>query len=359
MRARKMGLVRGAVFASTLLGASTAFAAAGVMSATVAPLSETVTYSSLATAKSPALNTFIGYSVLVTNTSGNTINNVTFEGTITVADANEEVSFSSADGATCSAVQPALNVVTISCVMGQFKANGTTTFAVFFKAPVKDTLSPTDPDTVTFAGRIITAEGPVAGNSPNDSVDFWTSAPDVTLGTPNATRVKSAVPKAGGAFFTGTGGVSLAGDPFTTTVSVPTLATFTTATIDETEVPGCGSTNFVTCYASSLTIPGTFSPYLSIIIRQDATQIVKGTKIGSVLIQYTYEYLDPLDNVLKSATVNVGDCASPTTPLGNGLPCIAERKHYKTKNVPGWTPDLDGDFEWKIINTMNGRYDVF
>ena len=27
---------------------------------------------------------------------------------------------------------------------------------------------------------------------------------------------------------------------------------------------------------------------------------------------------------------------------------------YKNKKVPGWTPELDGDFEWTLINTENG-----
>ena len=78
-------------------------------------------------------------------------------------------------------------------------------------------------------------------------------------------------------------------------------------------------------------------------------KLVKGTKIDSVLIQYTG----------SSGTFFVGDCANPTTPRSDGKPCIAKRIFYRSSRVPGWTPDLDGDFEWQLISTANGSYKVF
>ena len=199
----------------------------------------------------------------VNNTSGNTINNVFFEGNLVILDQQEQAEFAPTltDGATCAVVfppDPSLygNAVKVSCDIGQLKALGqptsSRTFTLFFKAPVQDTASPIPVgDYAGFSGQIVTAEGANAGNSPNDSVDPWPLgttdsclvdpiAPagatypcvKISLGTPNATQVKSAVPKAGGSFFTGDGGVTglLGGDPFTTAVSVPTSGVIAKAT---------------------------------------------------------------------------------------------------------------------------------
>ncbi|HEX5638409.1 MAG TPA: hypothetical protein VFX81_01285 [Burkholderiaceae bacterium] len=348
------GLVRGVVFLGAALGVSSAFAAAGDTSAAVNAISQNVTYSSAATAKAKALNSYIGYTATVSNSGGNTINNIVFEGTLTVADPGEQPELSSWEGiASCVTVpvpNAPINQVTIQCPVGQVRAGATTpVFAVFFKAPIKDPVSPLPQgdDTVTFAGRIITAEGTNFPDPTNDSVDLWGPAPVVTLGTANNFTVKSAVPKSGGSFFTGLGGISLSGDPFTTTVTVPPLTTFTSAVIDETPLT-CTSGKFVTCSESSLTIPGTFSPYLTVILRQDATNIVRGTKIETVLIKYT-------DDITNQVTYPVPDCIGGA-PTGTGVPCILKRTYYKNKGVLGWTADLDGDFQWELINTKNGRF---
>jgi hypothetical protein len=243
------------------------------------------------------------------------------------------------------------NAVTVRCAFGQFRNGASASFALFYKAPVQDTISPlpAGSDLVTFSGRTITAEGFNGGNSPNNSVDAWTTGA-VTLGTSNPTLVKTAVPKSGGSFFTGLGGLSLADDPIATTVTLPPLATaFTTATIQES--PAAGNCNaFVTCYGTQLTIPGTFSPFLTTVVRLDSANIKRGTRIESVTIIY----------VADDATAHVvGPCASPTTARADGIPCLASSKYYKNKKVAGWTPELDGDFEFTFIGTRNGRFNMF
>ena len=161
--------------------------------------------------------------------------------------------------------------------------------------------------------------------------------------------MKSAVQRSGGKLFTGGGGVSSATDPFATTVTVPAGASFTTAEISESpDSVGCGN-NFSACFRSDITIPGSFSPYLTIVLRQDASTILKGTKIESVLIEYTG----------SAGTQIIGLCANATTPRSDGVPCIAGRVYYKSSRTPGWTPALDGDFEWTLINLGNGSYKVF
>jgi hypothetical protein len=78
----------------------------------------------------------------------------------------------------------------------------------------------------------------------------------------------------------------------------------------------------------------------------DALNIKPGTKIGSVIVYYEGN--------------PIGDCGSPTSPIADpaGTPCIAKRIYYKNRSVPGWTTDLDGDFEWQILNLKNGGYKV-
>ncbi len=337
---------------------TTAQAGAGVLTTVVTPLSPAVTYSILATTSParPALDTYIGYAVSIANAGGNTINNISFTGSTLVTDLDEKAVFSSAEGANCTV---AAGGTSINCAIGQLKA-GTSfpTFAVFFKAPVKDTASPLpdgDPalcgttDCVSFSGITYYAETTGGATSPVDnSVAEWTTGA-VTLGTFNPTLVKSAVQKSGGSLFTGSGGITSSADPFATSVIVPASTTFTTAEILETPDAINCTNNFSACFRSDITIPGTFSPYLTIVLRQDASTILKGTKIDSVLIQYTG----------PSGAVFVGDCASPTTPRTDGIPCIAKRTFYRNKSVPGWTLDLDGDFEWTLLNLKNGSYKVF
>jgi len=351
-----MRSLKSAVFfvAATLGTITSAFGGAGVITTTVTPLSTNVTYS-IAT---PKLDTYIGYTVQIENAGGNTVNNIVFSAAAVVTDAQESATFSSAEGATCM-VDPA-DSTSIRCTIGQLSASTSyPTFALFYKAPAKDKISPMpdgalgdcgNTDCVSFSGITYYAEGTggLENSVPLNSTKSW-SATAVALGTANPSLVKSSVPKGGGNFFTGSGGVTTGTDPFATTVSVPAAATYTTAQIEETPLtltiePNCS--NFVTCYKSQIDIPTTadFSPYLTIVLRMDAANIKKGTKIGGVAIYY--------EGAL------VGECPNPTTPLADGVPCIADRTYYKNPSVPGWTSDLDGDFEWRILNLRNGGYKV-
>jgi hypothetical protein len=160
------------------------------------------------------------------------------------------------------------------------------------------------------------------------------------------------VPKTGGNLFTGSGSSTTA-DPFATLVTIPAAPTYTAnAQINESpfSLPeGCVS--FATCYLSVVTVPGSFD-YLQIVRRQDASTIPSGLKIGTVQIWY-----DGSDEVGDNFHGYLGLCPSPTTPLSD-RPCIASTKYYKNKGVAGWTPDLDGDFEWTIITKKNGGFKV-
>jgi len=336
-----------------------ALAGAGQISTVVTPLTAAVTYSvaaSLAPAR-PALDTYIGYVVNVSNNGGNTINGVRFTGRAVATDADEKAIFSSVEGATCSV---STDQTAIECAIGQLRAGQSApSFAVFFKAPIKDTLTPlpngdatncSATDCVLFSGITYYAEGTggLLTSPPQNSAVSW-AASAVTLGTFSPTLVKSSLQKSGGDLFTGSGGISSRDDPFTTSVKVPASASYTTAEILESPDSINCTNNFTACFRSDITIPGTFSPYLTIVLRQDASTILKRTKIESVLVQYTG----------INGTVFVGDCANATTPRSDGIPCIARRVDYRKRTAPGWTPELDGDFEWTLINTGNGSYKVF
>lgn len=359
-----------ALVGAGLLGATpAAWAGAGIVTTTVTPMAPKVSYSTAGTAPMAA---YIGYTVSVgSDTSNtNTINNVVFTGSASATDGAEKPTFFSAEGAICTTTNA--DKTAISCAIGQLRAGQSfPTFAVFFKAPVKvdnDIADDLGQDSAKFSGITYYAEGTGGLNSPpQNSTVYWPdklnplATVDVELGTPSPLTVKSSVPKSGGTFFTGSG-VSTGADKFATSVVVPAATTYTAeASIDEstfTTVLSGGPTpttlncvSFTPCFLSAVTVPGSFE-YLTIVLRQDASTINGGVKIGSVMIWY-----DGSDAVEDSYHGYLGECPSPTTPLSD-RPCIASSKYYKNKSTPGWTADLDGDFEWTVITRKNGGFKV-
>jgi hypothetical protein len=351
--------------AGLFVAATPAFAGAGIVTTTVTALAPNVSYS--ATGTKP-LVTYIGYLVTVGSDASNTntINNIAFTGTASATDAAEKPTFFSADGATCTTTS--VDQTAISCTIGQLRAGQTfPTFAVFFKAPVKvdgnTTGDAAGSDSAKFSGITYYAEGTGGVQSPPQNSTVLWSAADVLLGTPSPVNVKTSVPKSGGSFFTGSG-VTTAADPFATAVTVPGAATYTAEasieeatfisglTVDESGQPvTLNCANFTPCYQSAVTVPGTFG-YLTVILRQDASTINAGVKIGSVNIWY-----DGSGEPGDTYNGYLGMCPNATTPLAD-RPCIASSKFFKNKGVLGWTPDLDGDFEWTVISNKNGGFKV-
>lgn len=336
------------------LASGVVHAGAGDLTISVEALSNNVTYSRPATTSPsrPALDTFVAYRVSVANVGGNTINNISVVGAAAVTDPQEQALASSVDGPyACT-----LSANTVSCAIGQLKAGqAATPFVVFFKAPAKDANAPITPDgqagacdttdCVRFSGRLLYAETTGGANSvpPNSIIPF--GAVDVTLGTNNPTLVRSAVQKAGGTLFTGDAALTTDGNRFAASLVVPLSPTFTTAEISLSQEPVCSVLS--QCFTSSITAPGTFSPYLTITLRLDVNAIVKGTKIESVTVQYEGQ--------------DVGLCASPTTPRNDGFPCIATRREYpkNSRNGVVFPVELEGDFEWILLNIRNGSYKIF
>lgn len=391
-----MGIAGSAVFMAALLGvASGAMAAAGVIVPTVTPLATTVTYSTDGSGGKAVQTYYVGYTVSFTNPGKNTINDVSFRGTIKVDNGAEIAAFSSAEGWTCSVQPPttADNSVTVSCPLGTFsKGQSKGPFAIFFVSPVAAVPTPAaGTDKVHFSGLIVQQEGFNGPNSWNNSLYTWAAA-DVTLGTTTPNNVTTAVPKAGGTVLTNDGLNPSTIAPITTKVTIPPIPSYTTANLLQSPATCLGFNNFAQCFASALTIPGTFD-YLTIVLRQDASTF-KPTytipSIGNVFVRYTD------DNGI--VTDPVQPCPSPTTPLPGGIPCIAGtnstvtssntspvctdkwvkvcRDHDSYYYGPNYHDDddchyekvtvctpvylnLSGYFEWVIINTKNGKYELF
>lgn len=332
-----------------------AFAGAGLVTTTVTPLQTNVSYSVAATGSAPALQTYIGYLVTVANAAGNTntINNLRFTGTAAATDPAETVSYVSTEGWPCVAGSGGQSV---ECAIGQLRAGQSVSFAIFFKAPqkvVNTVADGVDEDKVSFSGVTYYAEGlgGLDNSVPQNSTSPFT-APWVTLGTNSPTLVKSAVQKAGGQLYTGSGAAATATDTWTTTVSVPATAAYTTAEIAESSVPLPLAPNLLDQSSTDLTIPGSFAK-LVILLRRDASTIVKGAKIASARLLYsnpttpaagvTYPY-----EVLACTDTTYGPLPQP------GIPCIARRTEYTKKTAP--TPDWEGDWEFEVWALDNGRY---
>lgn len=327
-----------------------------VISTQATRLTDSASYSKNATLSParPALQAHAGFRIDVANVGGNTSNNIQVRGSAATVQGGVKLQFSSAEGAACTTTNSALT--DFQCTLGQLRAGQAyPSFVVFFKTPVAPA-APSGTDAVGISGLTLYAEGTGGPNPvwPNSTVP-WTGNATVALDAPSTVSVKSIVQRTGGVLFTGDGGISTSTDSFTTSVVVPAAASFTTALITESpETANC--TFFTTCNVSQVAIPGQFTPYLTIVLRKDSSTILPGTKIASVVLYYLADNAPP-----GTPYTPIGPCASPTTPNSGaleGVPCIASSKHYKSSKVPGWTPELDDDYEWTVINKYNGGYKV-
>ncbi len=312
---------------------------------------DTVTISTSTNQQTPS--TYVGYVVTLTNNHSTTLNVLQF---------NASTGVSPSTGLTTAVIESAVNQdptflancgisgsTQVACdfsALPPLNPGASLSFPVIVKVP-SYTAGVVSSASISFTYNATFKNGNTSSSNTNSfgSISNTTTTP---VGALSNVKVRSLVVKNGGSFFTGSNGQASSSDVFTTSVTVPTLTTtlYTTAEINESTFPSCN--NFKTCYRSDITIPGTFSPYLTILLREDSSNIKPGTKIESVLIEYF-----PADG----PSVFIGLCANETTPTV-GQPCIAKRVYYKNKFVDGWTLDKDGDFEWTIISLTNGGYKI-
>jgi hypothetical protein len=343
--------------------------------ATVTAIDPTaVTQSRVVTLKNGAtttMTTYAAYQVVVTNNTTNALNNAYFNATA-VNDTSPPVavvfdSFVDTSGTVaCNTPTTSLN-----CTLGNLAPKTTSaTFLVIVRAP-------------TSGAKIslsFSSGGYEGGSGPNSCCSYPGSNSGISLIDPTTdttfnTHALSLLTKVGGTFFTGYAAVPSSTAPFGTRLNVPSNLTlpggYSTALIDIPAVdPTCTSANLQNCQQSNLTIPTSstdttplqFSPCdasdattydtcLNIILRVDSSQIKPGVKIGNVQIYYSHpDTTDP--------TTLVSEQVYPCS-VSLALPCIRSSVYYKNKTVPGWSLELDGDFEWTVINDRNGSYKVF
>ena len=348
--------------------ASQAMAQQRLVDTVVTALSDRITYSREATTSPPrpALITYVPYLVEITNKGTNTLNNVRFEGASSVADLQESAPFSSSQGAVCVERSAPTQ---ISCTVGQLRAGRTASFVVFFKSPIQD-FSNIEPegfvDKVSFSGTTWFAEGTTDSSTSPENSSSTSNIASIPLGTTSAVRIKTAVQKGGGAFFTGTSGAPDPVDTFATRLSIPALPTGNYAIAEITEKkPTDGDPDYkcpdsVSCLdivnvsvrnkdegGTPLTFsasPGTdpLSQYLVITLRRDKSQFTGN--IGRVVVYYD--------------GVSIMPCANNADPIPVGQArCVYDRRVLK-KNDPEVraNPDLEGDAQITILAKENGFY---
>jgi hypothetical protein len=383
---------------------------AGSLQVTVTPIDRNATYTQSANATTGALArpSVLGYTVSIRNIGRSTVTQIRFAGTTSVTDAQERATLNSIVGVSGCVVSA--GGTSIDCPIGRLKSGESfPTFQVVFNTPVQDTASPLNAGTdfVNFSGRVFVAgnkaaEGRSTGGNPNSPPSnfsqAWTATP-ILLGTATNTNVRSLILANGGGLFTGKNGVPVLSEstnnPFTSLITVPPIGNTRPAWIELTEEntplpatfatlttsgpPPC-SENVTRCFRADVTLPGTFSPFLTIVLRQDKETIrkvyrpewghyPKRVAIGEIDILYSSEAtpanptfytneklrLCRIDPVTHKPIPN-GPEAHGANPAG--LPCIAARRVVKASDHPAPPADLVGDYEWTIYNVVNGGYRV-
>jgi hypothetical protein len=325
---------------------SAAFGGAGVVNTVVSPLQDKTTYSK---GGAKPLTTYVAFQVNVSNDGGNTVNNIRFTAKSEVTGGVGPALYNSAEGASCV---PTSLPTEVTCTIGQLTANSPAApIVLFFIAPADDTADPPGGDFVKVTGTTFYAEGTGGINSPPDnSIRTWGSV-QVPLGTPDPIQVKSAVPKAGGQFFTGGGGVPTSADVYASEVKFDPLSAFAVMNLEEsdaTDAKCIGGQHFKSCFKTLLNAPqvqySVTGGYLTEVIRMHADNFVQGAKMNTVTWEYTPT---DADGNASGGPVNVQPCASPTTPRTDGIPCQAAPPVCFKKNA--------GDYcEWTFLNKRNG-----
>lgn len=320
---------------------------------TVKSLGDAVTYST-------ATETYVvGYEVTLSNLGNNTVNNVRFVGTTSVPDL--VVGYKRTNGVTCDPVSNAdrtNTTTTVTCQLGTAPAGFSKTFSIFFYSPVStyNTSRTVKLDATTFY-----AEGATDNpNNPPANDTSYTTVSTVSLGTPSPSEVKSALTPDGGTFSTAPV------DQFSSRVTVPPQQKSSSVTLLETaslDATTCNSQkNFNTCYKSAITVPDVvFTPssgnYLTFVLRVDALNIRKGSKIGRVVIRYAAPGIPEL-NILPVNLTNLQFCAKDASnnPIPNSTyePCIAQANDSTRKGSLGFF-----GYEWFILNLKNGSFELF
>lgn len=356
------------------------------VSTVVTRLSDAVTYSALAQSKParPALTTYVGYLVSITNNGANTLNSVYFTGASSIADGREAI-FTLSDGSPCDKGATNIQVV---CTLGQLRSGQVREFVVFFQAPLAPDATPNSSEKVSFSGTAFFAEGTTDSPTSPQNSSSPSNVELVALGTDNPTRVKSGVRKPGGALFTGDGAPTSASPAaaFASLMTVPALPgtnNYGYAELCESQ-PNISSLECapsqndianacplnVSCLdfvdvtvrdkegGSKLrftptTVTNPLAQYLVITLRRDSS-VFKGS-INNARIYYFFEgtTLDPNPRWVEVLSCN----KTAANPLATVDRCIWDRGVYKNNDPEVQAnPALAGDAWIQVIASENGKF---
>jgi hypothetical protein len=383
-------VIKAAVAAATLFGPA-APAVAGTSNAfTINPVnavSDRVTYSKPKpeAGKGSELTTYVGFivgdpstGILLTNASGNTINDLTLVLSIRATNPAETFVFHEPDlylPAGCTWSTNAENEKTVTCKVRQVKAGETVYgFTAFVVAPQKacEVASSCADGKISTSISLVYAEGQRGPNAVwENSTQELKQDNLVSLGTDNPVNIKSAVPKSGATVFTGNSAVPTPLSQFGQLLKVPALpanAPFTVAEIAVTFVSADASDGAACLNGGRFKACPTFTTTIG--AKDPTTGAFVETKFApETPVQMTYR-IDastlkmPAAKLLNSvmltyfgssgAEENVGICPVTGQPRTDGVPCLLKPGFCYKKNETGGDPNLEGDCEWTTISTGNG-----
>jgi hypothetical protein len=306
------------------------------------------------------LNTYVAYRATLKNRGGNTINQVVFTGTTTVAGASDIAAY---DGIlNLGSVTPkcsAASATSVVCQIGQLKSNESRDFFLFFKTSQSGT-------SVHFDGVTNFSEGGSSGAPPANFTALVTGDTGLTETLDVKDHVNTVLKPDGGDFFTGVNGKVDSTNPFATKVTVPAVANLVTDNAITESIAGsttpCAQNIDASyfCYGLQSTISinsatdGTKvnfgAPLVTIFLRQDISSLTakKPTpSLYSIRIFYTPTY--PTTPPTEGTQIELLAC-SAGNPATLDHPCIANR----TDNTKG----SKGYYEYEIHAQDNGKFGI-
>ena len=318
------------------------------------------------------LTTYAAYQVSITNTSGNTNNNIQFGASTTVTgdltstggDAGAVSTYVETIPSTaCTPTTP--GGTSVQCNFAQMKAGANNTFVVLFAAPaLSDAYSWASDAAINLNWSFDYASGN-SSSTPSSIIcnGFQLANPPCTgtdstgLVTTQTDDILSGfltyIPSFGGTFFTGNGTSALA--PLGTDLSPTALAKLgippgqdlTTAQVDITVAPVGLTSDTTTTNTGIFTVPasGLFANFATIELRRDASTISNGAKIANAAVLYSHD---------DGGTLNpLPACPSSGVPTTDAPVCIYSRTAFTKKNAP--TPDDIGDWLFVLRALENGK----
>jgi hypothetical protein len=319
----------------------------------------------------PGLATYAAYEVSITNTAGNTNNNIRFSGSASVT--GDLAGAAATYVETIPAGACTLSGATVQCNFAQMKAGANNSFVIIFSTPVlakptQNTISAA----ISFAWSFDYASGNSSG-TPSSIICNGQQIPNPPCTGSNSTTLittqsdpilsgfQTYIPSAGGTFFTGNGTsalpaiVTASGTDLLptaqTTLKIPKGQNLTTAQAAVTVAAGGLTGDTTTTNTVIYTVPnnGAAFPTFAIIeLRRDVSTIASGAKIARAAVMYSHDD-GGTGTALPPCPAN-GDPGSLTPPV-----CLFSKTEFTKKTAP--TPDDVGDWLFVIHADENGKFD--